>query len=192
MARSVLKPESYKEMFTEVKLKDGSGTHYGLGVSVEERDGHLVVSHSGEVTGFVSDNEVLVDDGVAVAVLTNHMAGGAGQIAHLVAATVGGSKLAGAEAQALAIYRGLQKGQIDRSLLAPNLSDYFDAQALADFKNSLGPLGEPLAFNQVNTSLRGGMTFRAFRIVYPTRRLSLTTYAYPDGKLEQFLVDPTN
>ena len=32
MERSVLKPESYKEMFTEVKLKDGSGTHYGLGV----------------------------------------------------------------------------------------------------------------------------------------------------------------
>jgi hypothetical protein len=36
------------------------------------------------------------------------------------------------------------------------------------------------------------MTFRAFRITYPTRRLSLTTYTYPDGKLEQYLVDPAN
>ena len=31
IARSLLKPESYKEMFTEVKLNDGKGTHYGAG-----------------------------------------------------------------------------------------------------------------------------------------------------------------
>ena len=192
MARSVLKPESYKEMFTEVKLKDGSGTHYGLGVSVGDLDGHRDISHSGEVTGFVSDNEVLVDDGIAVAVLTNHMAGGAGSIARLGAATLAGQKQTAAEEQALGIYRGLQNGHIERSLLAPNLNDYFDAQAVADFKSSLAPLGEPLTFRQVHEELRGGMTFLVFRIDYPTRRLSLTTYAYPDGKLEQFLVDPTN
>jgi len=192
MARSILKPESYKEMFTEVKLKDGKGTHYGLGVEVGELDGRRDISHGGEVTGFVSDNEVLVDDGVAVVCLTNHMAGGAAEIAQLAASTVGGQKLAGAEAQTLAIYRGLQKGEIDRSLLAPNLNDYFDAQTLADFKSSLAPLGEPLTFRQVRESLRGGMTFRAFRIVYPTRRLSLTTYTYPDGKVEQYLVDPAD
>jgi D-alanyl-D-alanine carboxypeptidase len=192
IARSVLKPESYKEMFTEVKLKDGTGTHYGLGVEVIQRGGHLSISHSGEVTGFVSDNEVLVDDGVAVAVLTNHMAGGAGQIAQLAAGTVVGTKHTAAEEQSLSIFRGLQKGQIDRGLLAPNLNDYFDAQTVADFRDSLGPLGEPLTFRQASEDLRGGMTFRAFRVVYPTRRLSLTTYTYPDGKLEQYLIDPAD
>ena len=192
MTKSVLKPESYKEMFTEVKLKDGSGTHYGLGVEVGDLDGHRVISHSGEVTGFVSDDEVLVDDGVAVAVLTNHMAGGAGQIAQLVASALEGTKLKPIEEQTLGIYRGLQKGQIDRSLLAPNLNDYFDAQTVADFRDSLGPLGEPLTFHMLRESLRGGMTFRGFRIQYPTRRLVLTTYTYPDGKLEQFLVSPTD
>jgi CubicO group peptidase (beta-lactamase class C family) len=192
IARSVLKPESYKEMFTEVKLKDGKGTHYGLGVEVLDHGGKLEIEHSGEVTGFVADNIVLPDDGVAVAVLTNHMAGGASQIASLAVDTVAVTKRSAAEEQALAIYRGLQKGEIDRSLLAPNLSDYFDAQTVADFKNSLGPLGEPLTFRQTGESLRGGMTFRGFRIVYPTRKLSLTTYTYPDGKLEQFLVDPAD
>jgi CubicO group peptidase (beta-lactamase class C family) len=39
IARSILKPESYKQMFTEVKLKDGKGTHYGLGVEVVEDNG---------------------------------------------------------------------------------------------------------------------------------------------------------
>src|SRR5580698_7394462 len=115
IAQSVLKPESYKQMFTEVKLKDGKGTHYGLGVEVMDRNGHRSIEHSGEVSGFVSDNEVLVDDGVAVAVLTNHMAGGAEEIAQLVAAMVAGTGTqTDAEKQALAIYRDLQKGHIDR------------------------------------------------------------------------------
>jgi CubicO group peptidase (beta-lactamase class C family) len=193
MAQSVLSSESYKQMFTEVKLKDGKGTNYGLGVEVTSRDGHRSIEHGGEVTGFVSDNEVLIDDGVAVAVLTNHMAGGAEEIAQLVAATVAGNaKQSDAEKQAIAIYRDLQKSHIDRSLLAPNLNDYFSEQTVADFRDSLAPLGEPLTFSQVQESLRGGMTFRAFRIVYPTRRLTLTTYTYPDGKLEQYLVDPAN
>lgn len=193
MEQSVLSPESYKQMFTEVKLKDGKGTHYGLGVEVTDLDGHRAIEHSGEVTGFVSDNVVLPDDGVAVAVTTNHMAGGASEIADLIAGYLAGSKnQTDAEKQAFAMYRGLQKGEIDRSLLAPNLNDYFSAQTVEDFKNSLAPLGEPLEFHQMRESLRGGMTFRAFRIVYPTRRLVLTTYTYPDGELEQYLVSPAD
>jgi hypothetical protein len=84
-------------MFTEVKLKDGKGTGYGLGVDVLTHNGRLEIEHSGEVTGFVSDNVVLVEEGVAVVVLTNHMASGAGQIASLVADTVAGTKRSTAE-----------------------------------------------------------------------------------------------
>jgi CubicO group peptidase (beta-lactamase class C family) len=191
IARSILKPESYKEMFTEVKLKDGKGTHYGLGVDVRDRDGHRTVGHGGEVSGFVSDNEVLVDDGVAVAVLTNQDAiGAAATIARLAAPAVLGAVGTGPEKQALDIYRGLQQGTIDRKLLAPNLNDYFTAEAVADFRESLAPLGEPLSLKQTGESLRGGMTFRAFQIVYPGKKLRLTTYTYPDGKLEQYLIAP--
>ena len=39
MARSLLKPESYQQMFTEVKLANGHGTGYGLGVEVRQRQG---------------------------------------------------------------------------------------------------------------------------------------------------------
>jgi hypothetical protein len=191
IAQSVLKPESYKQMFTEVKLKDGKGTHYGLGVEVMDRGGHRSIEHSGEVSGFVSDNEVLVDDGVAVAVLTNQDAvGAASTIVHLAAPVVLNAPLAAPEQQAIDIYRGLQQGRIDGSLLAPNLSDYFTPEALADYQASLAPLGEPLSFHQSGEQLRGGMTFRAFQIVYPGKHLTLTTYTYPDGKLEQYLIAP--
>jgi len=181
IAQSILKPESYKQMFTEIKLKDGKGTHYGLGVEVMDRNGHRSIEHSGEVSGFVSNNQVLVDDGVAVAVLTNQDAVGAASIISNLAAPV---------KQAIDIYLGLQQGHIDRTLLAPNLNDYFTAETIADFQSSLAPLGEPLRFHQAGESLRGGMTFRSFDIVYPGKHLRLTTYTYPDGKLEQYLIEP--
>jgi CubicO group peptidase (beta-lactamase class C family) len=191
IAQTILKPESYKQMFTEIKLKDGKATHYGLGVFVMDRNGHRSIEHSGEVSGFVSDNEVLVDDGAAVAVLTNQDAvGAASAITRLSAPIVAGTPPTAPEQQAFAIYRDLQQGRIDRTLLAPNLSDYFTTEALADFQQSLAPLGEPLTFRQTGEQLRGGMTFRAFDIVYPGKRLRLTTYTYPDGKLEQYLIAP--
>jgi CubicO group peptidase (beta-lactamase class C family) len=191
IAKSILKPESYKQMFTEVKLKDGKGTQYGLGVGVKDLDGHRLIEHGGEVSGFVSDNQVLVDDGVAVAVLTNQDAVGAAEtIAKLVAPAMLAVAPTVPEQQAVAIYRDLQQGRIDRSLLAPNLNDYFTAEAISDYQSSLAALGDPLTLNQTREELRGGMTFRAFEIVYPGRRLTLTTYTYPDGKLEQYLIAP--
>jgi D-alanyl-D-alanine carboxypeptidase len=191
ISQSILSSESYKQMFTEVKLNDGTSTHYGLGVFVVDQNGHTIVEHSGEVSGFVSDNAVGVDEGVAIAVLTNQDAvGAASAIVKLALPVVEGTPPTPAEQQAIDIYHGLQQGRIDRSLLAPNLSDYFTPEAIADFQASLAPLGEPLSFKLARESLRGGMIFRSFQIVYPGKHLSLTTYTYPDGKLEQYLIAP--
>ncbi len=195
IAQSVLKPESYQQMFTPVKLKDGKDTHYGLGVQVLERDGHKVIAHSGEVSGFVSDNEVVPASGDAVVVLTNQDAvNAAGTIARMIEPIVSGSEpsLTPMEKQMLAIYRGLQHGKIDRKLLSPNLNAYFDAQAISDYEKSLAPLGDPMSFKQTYSTQRGGMTFREFAITYPSKKLELTTYTYPNGKLEQYLIAPVN
>jgi len=193
IAQSVLKPESYQQMFTEVKLADGKGTHYGLGVEVRDLSGHREIEHGGEVSGFVSDNAVLVDDGVAIVVLTNQDAvNAAGTIARLTAPLIAAIPPSPEEKLVLDIYSELQQGRIDRSLLAPNLSDYFTPEAVADFQKSLAPLGAPLSLRQTATELRGGMTFRAFDIVYPGKRLRLTTYTYADGKLEQYLISPAS
>lgn len=191
IAESVLKPESYKQMFTEVTLADGKGTDYGLGVSIRSLGGHREIEHSGEVSGFVSDNIVLVDDGAAIAVCTNQDAvNAASTIARLAAPLIADIPPSPEVKQVLDIYRQLQHGRIDRTLLAPNLSDYFTAEAIADFQRSLAPLGEPIQIRQTSTEQRGGMTMRAFEIVYPDRRLRLSTYTYPDGKLEQYLISP--
>lgn len=191
IAQSLLKPESYRQMFTEVTLAGGKGTGYGLGVSLRDLAGHREIEHSGEVSGFVSDNIVLLDDGAAIAVTTNQDAiNAATTIARLTAPLIAAIPPNLEVKLVLDIYHELQQGRIDRKLLTPNLSDYFTAEAIADFQRSLAPLGEPIQVRQTNTEQRGGMTMRTFDIVYPDRRLRLSTYTYPDGKLEQYLISP--
>ena len=84
---------SYDAMpFTEVKLKNGKGTGYGLGVQVGDRDGHRAIEHSGEVSGFVSENIVFPEDKAAVTVLTNEDASSAaGALGRKIALTLNGA-----------------------------------------------------------------------------------------------------
>jgi D-alanyl-D-alanine carboxypeptidase len=199
MNRSLLKPASYDAMFTDVKLKNGKPTGYGLGVQVSERDGQRIISHSGEVSGFVSQNTIYPDSKAAVTVLTNiDASSAAATIARalgpiVLSAGANGSPTGGArttEARALKIFTGLQNGQLDRSQLTELCNNYFTAEAVQDFSSSLKPLGTPQSFQQTAEEARGGMVFRAFRVEFPNRRLTVTTYEEPDGKLEQYLVLP--
>ncbi|HEY4217704.1 MAG TPA: serine hydrolase domain-containing protein [Gemmatimonadaceae bacterium] len=190
--QKILKPASYRAQQTEVLLTNGVGTGYGLGVDVGTVNGHRAVYHTGEVSGFTSENLIFPDDSVAVVVLTNLDAADAyRQIANRITAILfGGTDVAAdkAVAQARTIFAGLQRGTIDRSLFTSNANAYFSDQALADFKSSLAPYGKPKSFTQTNQYLRGGMTFRSFAIELGTKRLTLTTFTMPDGKLEQYIV----
>lgn len=192
--RSLLKPSSYKEMFTPVHLKDGKDTGYGLGVEITTLSGHPAIAHSGEVSGFVSDNVVFPDDHAAIVVLTNQDAStAAGTIARQLAPLildVAVSPMSQAEQQALAIFTGLQEGRLDRKLFTPLCNAYFSGQAIDDYAMSLKPLGQPISFTQNSQEDRGGMIFRSFTAEFPDRKLRITTYEMPDGKLEQYLVIP--
>ena len=189
MDRSLMRPQSYEEMWKDVKLKNGKDTGYGLGVSVGTKNGHKFIAHSGEVSGFVAMNTVYPDDKAAITVLTNQDASpAAGAIATELGPTIIGRTKA--EEKALSIFTGLQNGKLDRSQLTEFCNAYFTAEAIEDFSSSLKGLGTPLSFQQQSEEQRGGMTFRAFRAEFPDRHLGITAYEMPDGKLEQFLVIP--
>jgi D-alanyl-D-alanine carboxypeptidase len=198
MNRTLLAPASYEAMFTENKLKNGRGTHYGLGVQVGEHDGRRFIEHSGEVSGFVSENIVFPAEKVAITVLTNEDASTAASeleraIAPLVLGaepTEGGDVMTKAEARALAMFTGLQDGRLDRSQLTPSCNDYFSAEAVGDFASSLKPLGTPVSFKSVSEGQRGGMTYHGFKVEFPGRTLAVSEYDESDGKVEQFLVIP--
>ncbi|WP_213805663.1 serine hydrolase domain-containing protein [Granulicella sp. dw_53] len=195
MDQTLLTPASYAAFEQEMKLKDGTGTSYGMGVSVGVRNGRRVVSHTGEVGGFVAANAVYPDDKVAVAVLTNQEASStAGQIQRAIAALVlpvaASGDHAEAEAQVKAVLTGLQQGKIDRGLFTADCNFYFTQETIGDFQSSLAPLGEVKTVTEGGESLRGGMTFRSFVVGFSGgTAVTVTTYTTSDGKLEQFLVE---
>ena len=127
--RSLLGAASYAEMFTPVLLKSGASSGYGLGVFLEKREGHAVIEHSGEVSGFVSENLVFPDDRAAIVVLTNEMASPAagliGRRLTPIVLGIGAPAPSKAEAQALAIFNGLADGHLDRKPLHQVLQRIF-------------------------------------------------------------------
>ena len=194
--QTILKPASYREMETDVLLKNGLDTHYGLGVDVNSQGGHRAISHGGEVSGFTATNTVFPDDRAAVVVLTNQdaasasgtIAGGIGQFLFATNDPTTPAKLE----QAKKIFADLQQGKIDRSLFTDNANFYFSEDALKDFQAGLGPLGTPQSFTQASQGLRGGMILRVYLIRFPQRTLRAWTYEMPNGKLEQYQIAAQN
>jgi D-alanyl-D-alanine carboxypeptidase len=203
MDETLLSHASYAEMESPTRLKDGLYSNYGLGLSISAMNGHRLVQHSGEVGGFVAQNLVFPNDRIAIAVLTNQEAApAAGMIARGIAVLLippGPTQESTPEATAKATTVArralvqLQKGTIDRSLFTANCNFYFDAQAIADYKSSLEPLGTVRDFQQRSTNLRGGMRYRSFAVQFANgTRATLSTYWTDDGKIEQFLVEPAS
>ena len=58
MNESLLQHSSYVAMKTPMKLNNGAEIGYGLGLSLSLTNGHRLVSHGGEVGGFVAFNGI--------------------------------------------------------------------------------------------------------------------------------------
>ncbi len=196
MNQTLLSPASYAEMEAPTKLKDGKTSNYGLGFSLGTVSGHRVVSHGGEVGGFVAANYVFPDDKIAIVVLTNQEASpAAGAIARSLGALVVSGAVAAsdtaAEGWARQVLGGLQHGRIDRSRFTANGNFYFDAEAITDYRTSLAPFGAIVSLRETAKFDRGGMTYRGFAVEFASgKRVNLSTFTVPDGRIEQFLVEP--
>ncbi len=199
MNQTLLKPESYRVMMTDMLLTNGLPTRYGLGVNVSMVNGRRRISHGGAVSGFTTTNEIYPDDKVAITVFTNIYPGAAGASSQLTGRIAnilfsGGASVTASAAstsaadQARRIYDGLRAGRIDRSLFTSNANSYFSDEVLADYAASLGALGTPTEFSATGEAIRGGLTLRFYRIRAGDMVLDLTTMTQPDGKIEQYVV----
>jgi D-alanyl-D-alanine carboxypeptidase len=203
--RTVLKPESYREMFKEGRLSNGNRTGYGLGVVLGSVDGRKRIAHDGAAAGYMAANTIYPDDRIAVVTFVNIYPGASDpewDISNAIARIIfenkkreekrggGGSLKADTKTlnQIRQVFLALQNGEIDRSLFTPNANAYFTTEALADFTSSLGPLGVPTEFRLTGLGLRGGMILSMYRGVCGDVALSISVIALPDGKIEQYLV----
>ena len=175
IGQRILKPSSYREMQTEVLLKNGSGTQYGLGIGVKRISGHRVLEHGGEVSGYSAENLVFPDDRVAIAVLTNQdMSNAPSAIAHKIASLLIPEDAATSNRelrQVRSIFEDLQKGQIDRTQFTANANSYFTELAVRDFASALAPLGQPLTFEPSGEQERGGMTYLSYTVKFSQKTL---------------------
>ena len=198
--RAVLPARDWAEQETPVLRTDGRTNGYGLGVSnhyVRERH---VIDHNGEAVGFLTQNTVYPDTRDAIVVFTNGDFSGAmgtinAGIEKIVldspepALTGEGDRLADVRK----IYDQLVSGSPDRTKFTEHLNGYFDAPVLADYRSSLAPLGKPISIQATRPPvLRGGFVNRNFSIKFPTKTLTLVTYAEPgaNGRFEQFMIMP--
>ena len=164
-------------------------------------NGRRYVEHSGEAVGFLSENIVYPDDKAAIVVLINSWFGDAYR-PHRRAASPRSScrprppapRTPPRSPEPARVFDQLRTGTLDRAALTDDANYYFTPTALADYRDSLGTLGEPTAFAQTGTTrLRGGFVNRNYtRHLSRPRRCRSVTYAEPgaNGRYEQFLVTP--
>jgi len=175
-----------------VLLNDGSPTGYALGIGVARRNGHRVLTHGGEVSGFTATSTIFPDDRIAIVVLTNQ---DAAEASGLIARGIAEKLLQSAadpkeDALVTQVLKDLAQGKVERSLFTANANAYFNDEALKDYSSSLSPLGGLQSVTQKSTGLRGGMTYRDYSAQYEKKALTISIYELPDGKVEQFLIRP--
>ena len=189
--RTVLKPESWQAQEGEIKLTDGSGSGYGLGVFVDSVGGHRRIQHDGAAEGYLTVNRVYPDERAAIIVTVNADFGNAqSAIADRIEAMlVGGiDDVAGGRA----VFDALRSGTIDRAHFTENGNFYFTDRVLADYRDSLAPLGPPESIvRRGPVRLRGGLTSESFLISYPDRKLVAVMRTDPASKrIEEFAIYP--
>jgi D-alanyl-D-alanine carboxypeptidase len=192
LENKILSARSYEEFTTEVKLKDGKSTHYALGLDLGDWNGTPMISHTGEVSGFLTLNAVFPAKGVAVAVCSNEDGINLiGPLARQIEDIVMGAAQEKELAQVRGILEGLRQGRVDRALFTDNANSFFNDVVLKDYAKSLDRVGKLVDLTKTNEQQRGGMTHRTYRAQYEKKTLTLNIYVMPDGKYEQFLVEET-
>ena len=190
--RRLLNDASYRDLTTEIRLANGVGSGYALGLDVALDSDRRLLEHGGEVGGFTAQNLIYPDDGVAVVVLTNQDATHAsGLIAEDLSRLMfvdDSPQAAAAVAEAKRILVGLQQGRIDDARLTANAKSYFTPRALADLRSGLAPLGKPDKFELKHTGHRGGLVTRTYEATFAKKTLRVVERSQPDGLIEQYTV----
>ena len=205
----VLKPASFTLMTTARKLADGSSSGYGCGLSIAERNGAVVLSHGGAVSGFSAQNTLIPSTKSAVIVLSNYETAGAGTLgSRLLTVLMGPAssttaaatprpaapRIAGPEARdaALDMFHQLQAGRVDRARLGEEFSVYLTDARIKGASSRLTPFGEPDKVEITSRSERGGMEVSNGRLTFARGTLRTLMYRTPDGKIQQFFVDKSS
>ncbi len=194
MQGKLLRPESWRRMITPRTLSTGDASDYGCGVAVARRQGETVVSHNGAVSGFLAWNSMIPRTRSAVIMLANadHIDGGTlhgDLLSLLIDADRPLPKITGDAPRevALALFKQMQAGTIDRDLLGEAFSRHLGDERLREAAPRLAALGEPAVVVE-RIGERGGMQVAVMRFNFTGSSARVLLYRSPDGKVQEFLL----
>jgi CubicO group peptidase (beta-lactamase class C family) len=198
MEGKVVKPESYQLMTTGRKLADGRIKNYGCGLSVSQRDGEMLIQHSGAVSGFHTFNLIIPRTKSALVLMANcdHLDTGSLNnelVALLLKSqeetpqipTVKGPK---PKEAALEFFHQMQAGDIKRDALGEEFNIFMSKERVVEAKDRMKALGEPESVVVDAVYERGGMEVAVVRFTFKGTKMKGMLYRTPDGKIQQFLL----
>jgi len=213
MAGRVLAPASWELMTKPRLLANGKSSNYGCGLSVGTRDGLTVFTHGGAVSGFIARNTFIPQTHSAVVVVINNEDGPLANAivdhalkaimparAAAVPVTTGPSaaredrgeipRIQGPEpgVAALALFKALQSGKLDRALLGDEYSVYVTEAKARAAALRLKPFGTPGDVKVRSVGERGGMEVSSVRLSFGRSDLDALMYRSLDGKIQEYLL----
>ncbi|MFO0635514.1 MAG: serine hydrolase domain-containing protein [Nannocystaceae bacterium] len=180
---------------TPRSLMSGRGTDYGCGIAVRHQGGEVVWQHSGAVSGFLAFNAVVPRTNTAVVLLSNTETPAVAELhqellALVLAPPEAVPSVQGPPATEVAgtLFAQLQRGALDRSLLAPEIAAYYDDARVQAAAPRLRAMGTPLRVEADRPRERGGLEVTSVRLVFAGRVVKAVLARRPDGVVEQFLL----
>jgi hypothetical protein len=184
----------YQALGTEKLLNNGVGTRYALGLNVRMVGDRRMLAHDGGVPGFMADNVVFPDDGLAIVVLTN---GDFADAAPAIGAKLRRLVLAKMEPVDAArtlkdeqILKDIQRGQLTRARFSAHANAYFSEPVLQETAQVLQRAGALKSFEFRSQSSLGGLDMRTYRATLDKQRYTVVTRAFADGTIEQYTLTP--
>ena len=86
------------------------------------------------------------------------------------------------------MFRGLQFGQVERSSLGDEFSQFLTVERLARAAAALKPLGEPTEVTVGPLAERGGMEVSRVVFRFGSASVAASMFRSSDGKIQQFLL----
>jgi len=205
LRRRLLKPSSYDAQQADTALSDGSLSGYGLGVYVNKIGAHRVISHDGASMGFLTQNRVYPDDGMAIVVMVNADFGSAQyEIAQGLEQLLLGPPPAAAippapaqpppekpvhdETTGLArrVLEDLTAGRLDTGLFTADGASYFTQERRGDLQATLARLGPPQKLELARHEPWAGYDASIHELTWKDQAMVLIMFRTADGRLEEY------
>lgn len=194
---TILGPAARGQMWSPVKLNDGSASRYGYGWFVDTTPGHRRVYHDGGLPGFRATLVRCIDDKLTVIMLSNLDSAEIPKMARFVAgfylpdlAPVPEKAVPDAEPAITAKVKGLIEGFVKRapdlSLLAPDIASEINDRMTKNLSEELASSGKIESITLVEKTVKDEKNTYRYRLDYKNDSFFFVVTFDKNGKIIGF------